>query len=589
MGRISWHTPRTKAGNEKTILERPQEWFSLGNGESSRLALSDLVRRHRGNNSSTTISSKPRKVASSIVTAPAAATPRPALSPEGTRPPTSFRQHDRPATPTRNLLDRGAQIIRRTGSRMSISSTGSASAVGPSGHSRSNQSSLSEMKPDNLHAYISKPYGFHHVTHAERAQVQELMSSKPTESSSSNLLQTVEGSSSPPPPAPVAKDSPPQLALPSTHLSRMASSSSIFTKWQASPEVELNKPLPTPKLMDSPLLPMPIEARPLPSLPVVHAVSTIDDTARPMMTSPLPTPPPYRTTFEEPTGTLQQQNTIRDFHKPTSKTSTPSLSTTIESPSVDCAVANSRDIESTRAASRLMMSLSMVDSMGWEEAIDEAWDYVSGEDDSQTNPASSDSSWQSSPADIYSSSSTADTSLMSTPMLTPTLVKNEQRQSGELLKPVAYSPCLGLGIEAQTTDSSASNTDNMGCGECTVTRTNSNASQAHSSRSSVLGTDRSSMSSLALMLPLVCIDPDTDKDVVVRPRPESGCLPINILAEMSSGPTSSTTTHHKQADMTTISAQSQQRRSSFLPSSYAVTPDPGTTTRKRSNTYHVYL
>lgn len=599
MGRISWNNSRTKASNEKTTLERSQEWFSVGNGESSRHALSDLVRRHRGNYSGATAGSKSSKLPTTGRTSPAPATSRPTLSPDHTRPPTSFRQHGRPVTPTRNLLDRSAQIIRRTGSRMSMSSTGSVSTVGPPGHVRSSQSSLSEMKSGNLHAYISKPYDFHHITHAERAQVHDLITSGSTELSSSNLLPSAGSPSSPPAPVPLAKDSPPQLPLPSSHLSRMASSSSMFNKWQGSLEVELNKPLPTPKLMDSPFPPTPVEARPLPPLPVVHAVSTSDDTARPLMTSPLPTPPPFRATFEEPKGPTQQHNAVRDFHKPTGKTSTAIPATFNNRATIDCVAVTPQSVSpvppstnsSAGAASRLTTGLSVIDSMNWEEVIDEAWDYVSDQEDLQTLPTSSVSSWQSSPVEPHGPSSTAGTSMASTPVSAPALSKLEHAPLGETLKPVAYSPCMGLGIEAQTDSSLASTTDRTESADCTVTRTNSHASHGQSSNSSVLGTERSSTSSLALMLPMMCVDTGTHTNVAVRARPESGCLPVDILAEMSSGPLFVATDERRRGKNvpTVPTHQPQQRQSACLPCSSSSISSPGTAVRKRSNTYHTCL
>lgn len=641
MTRLPWqHTRnRTKSGSDRAHLNNTQDWFSR-TAEPSRQALTELVKAHkrersdgsgsgssRSRSRSTTVTSvdwqqaQSRKGSTSEDAAPAFQTTR--TPREGS----IYSTLDRKEGAAKAFLAKGNMMLRRTGSKMSLSSTGSGSTLGFTSPSRGNSSGMSSTEgpsTDDIRGKISAPFDFQHITHTEQTQFVGLgrieeselahrFSAIAHDQPAAFRLKGIEASdihehsahdiastqpTTPPRPTPPPKDCPPHSCmiasslgspLRSTHPSTQYPSfeplpfvDTSFTTADGVPPIDTRSQ--TPPLIHSAEL----ESKPLPHLPVIHAVTTDDNTARAMIVAPLPTPPGSRSPasnndyFGRRMPHVRQKSSVAvPRHMslyPATKTSMPNLVSTNHLAVAQKALPRHRsDMGLSQQARdsapapcmRTSMSFGAIDVMNWEDAVDEAWDVVDEPLDSGY-----ESSLQTSFGSTYTSASDDDRSAVSTPlMMAPSrklpclpservspVVGMEVRKLESVQEDEPQVSLSGLGISSCPSTKAAtpascsrsssmnlprrSNSQNYGSNGV-LTRSSSQESIILSIASSIVGTQRSSSSSVvADDLLRQAQDLDLTKSFEnehgfledtksINARPESGCLPPDIVQQLS--------------------------------------------------------
>lgn len=723
MTKLPWQhgRSRTKSGSEKNGIGGPHDWFSRTTSEPSRQALTELVKQHKreqsdGSNGNSPKSRLRSNTANSQERA-IASRGRSDSDDVGNNSWYPVNVYDDAASFTtekmegtaKALLNKSSFMLRRRGSKLSLSSNGSSSTLGFTSPSRTHSINVSTSRRtsrDDMRNKISAPFDFQHVTHTEQTQFAGLgrideselahrFSALAVEQRSSDGLKGIEAShihthavphdsgirnpmtitntdstslSTLPPPRPPPKDEPnehlvtSEIYLPKALYSPLQLSpiSMSFPRQCSLPgaAVLVEAPLPvnptqclsgaTPGIdsQDNPLA-----SKPLPQLPVIHAVTTEDDSARALIAAPLPTPPgsispaseidPFTSSMahqrQKSSIALPRHYTLY----PSSKSSMPNLLSadrvvksinTLSRHHSDMAL--SRQVRDYQAplSTRTSMSFAAVDTMDWEAAVDEAWDADLDLDDEQAaDPAYVGKAKRQSPL-IDTLFAEQNISAGSTPLM----MAHSQRSNStgpERVSPVLGSdfhkldsvqedecsvPLSGLGIssfssantaEGSFRDSASSDAQfrrsqsSVGSAKqpC-LTRSSSQESVIYSLASSIMETQRSSKSSVFTNdiskkiedLDMVAEASGEDSEpntVQSRIRPESGCLPSDILDQyqliLSSGRQEvSHSTFMPQSDRGSRKSASKitvpERRSSILPSSRSRSNTVGGPTRQNS-------
>lgn len=649
MTRLPWHgRSRTKSGGDKSHLSNPQDWFSRNTSEPSRQALSELVKAHKREKSDDSNGKGSRSRGNTIasldwqkdesrtgsISDEACTSP---TSPQRGREGSVYSTMDRSEGTTKALLAKGSLILRRTGSKMSLSSAASSSNLGftspPRGHS-STASSGNTSSRDEIRNRISVPFDFKHINHVERRadesdlahsfgtiKAEQYTRSEPKSTVAldggqprvtSDLLQQLP--TTPPRPAPPPKDEI-SITRPDSNLLQSKSppaspTSPQIPKYELLPFIntsflmsDVPSPLPSARsLSKSELDEVDLADKPLPQLPVIHAVTTEDDTARAMISAPLPTPPTAFSSTSD--GEAQPRNLPHQRQKssialprhlslyPSTKTSMPNLVTASQiagsGPSKpiprhhsDMALSRqARDVQAS-SLSRTSTSFAAIDTMDWEEAVDEAWDEADDYDgDMSTYDLSSFESYvRTNSANVDPAHSDHGRSAVSTPLMMagpPRMAVSASERA---------SPVLGMEphkLESVQEDEQAAEVSGLGISSCPpsaslasagnfsrssslhlprrrsslsystsdrLTRSSSQESIILSIASSIIGTTRSSNSSVLaddLNFARKAQDGSLNEsfgsghedgmsldDAYQKTRPESGCLPADIFEQMT--------------------------------------------------------
>ncbi|KAK5325208.1 hypothetical protein LTR70_002588 [Exophiala xenobiotica] len=671
MARLPWHhsRSRTKSGNEKTYLSSSQDLFSRHTAEPSRQALADLVKVHKREKSDDVDGPRTRSRGSTITSlewqrsrsrtgsGSDDAGSRP-YSPHHTREGSVYSTWDRSEGATRALLAKGGMMLKRTGSKMSLSSAGSSSTLGLASPPRgSNVSAMNApIRGEELRNKISAPFDFQHVTHTEETQFAGLnrieeaelvnqftdvvtcQSAAPglrgievsdigttagcyhalTADISSNelnpplpQLSSTTTRPTPPPKDEVAEDcivsgasagkptatsrcwgprspgfSPKgvlaavDLALARADQSTPPRSARGQTRVAAN-DGDLNaKPLP-----DLPITPT--------EVPIIHAVTTEDNTARAMIAAPLPTPPVgISPALEgayasgEPLHQGQKSSLGLPRHMslyPSTKASMPNLLSVDRLSATPKALSRHHSDVALSQQARIApaplrscdsrMSFAAIDTMDWEDAVDEAWDDVNEANDSamDTSFSSFNSAFS---VNVDEAISAASTPLMMAPSRPLPALPSQRaspsngvksHQLGSVQEDEQQTELSGLGICSCPPAAPAALLPNFSRSSSTsllrrrssmcygsnesLTRSSSQESIILSIASSFIETQRSSKSSVcaedlltlskAQRQPIpVSSVPGQDGQTLEettskKARPESGCLPSDILEQLT--------------------------------------------------------
>lgn len=713
MTRLPWqHTQsRAKSGSDKSHLSNPQEWFSRTTSEPSRQALSDLVRAHKRETSDDSKSSRSRS-RSTTVTSPdwqkarsrrgsASEDHRTTFELPPTREGSIYSTYELKEGSPKSFLAKGSLMLKRTGSKLSLSSTGSSSTLGLNSPPRPSTTNSNICSRDDIRGRISIPFDFQHVTHTEQVQfaglsrieeaelaqrfdtiateqlpVTELRGIEASDIHSMNGLvkaminiqcaTPVEAAvpllpATPPRPNPPPKDmntkklslrvlQSPIRSRPSSPVSPRRSHPRVVDPSSDVNDMAALRPsCKVPK--DSHTIMQPnLNSKPLPQLPIIHAVTTMDDSARAMIAVPLPTPPsavsPAFDYFSgKGTPHHRQKSSIATSRQlttyPSSKVSMPDLLAPNHRDSAiralprhrsDMALSRqNRDVFPSRE-SCVSTNFSVINTMNWEDAIDEAWDVsgADGDDDPTSPGIRTPLSSNASPSLAGPLRPNSHEAAMVSPMITESkqvqhlpagsvspfctqdfrkleCVQEDQPQSCK--NGLGISACLRAGPNSPTINFSRSSSLHLrqrsSSTSCvpqeSLTRSSSQESIILSIASSVVGTQRSSSSSV-LAEDLMHMnrvrehtinetpeeENDRDKlypDLATKPRPESGCLPSGVLDYVMQSsidnaaivfpiPPVPNHKHGKSSSKLVV----PERRSSIVAS------ELGTSTRKRSNT-----
>ena len=671
MARLPWHhsRSRTQSGSEKSQLSNAQEWFSRHTSEPSRQALADLVKVHRRENSDESNKPVARSRSSTITSlewqrgrsrtgsASEDALSRTA-SPHHSREGSMYSTWDRSEGATKALLAKGGMMLRRTGSKMSLSSAGSSSTLGLASPPRASNSSASHVsaRSEEVRTKISPPFDFQHVTHTEQTQFVGLgrieeselanqFTDAVTGQSAAPRLRGIEASnidtakeshalttddqsnesnasllhvpSTSPRPVPPPKDEGADAYIVARDLSANAANASEQSSPRSigfSPEsilaavdVALARKGKSAPLHNAPN-PMNVttddvdpKTKPLPELPpmqpavsIIHAVTTEDNTARAMIATPLPTPPVGMSPGSEPSYFPQrpmhqrQKSSVAlprhmSFY-PSAKASMPNLLSanhlsvipkTLARHHSDVALSQQAKIaRASVSPSESRMSFAAIDTMDWEDAVDEAWNAVDDEEDlaMETSFSSFCSVGSVATADARTASSTPLTMAPSRPLpATPSprpspSIGVESRKLPSVREDVQQTDLAGLGIMSSapsvptptlpnfSRSSSLQYTRRRSSTYCgaheSLTRSSSQESIIMSIASSIIGTQRSSNSSVCAEdlvdlskaqghpSPQLAMAGRKDDEVLQQAtfknaRPESGCLPLDILERLT--------------------------------------------------------
>ncbi|KAK5953809.1 hypothetical protein OHC33_005078 [Knufia fluminis] len=673
MTRLPWQHSRnrTKSGNDRPHLSNPQEWFSRHTSEPSRQALADLVKAHKRDESDESNGPRTRSRGSTITSVEwqrgrsrAGSTSddawsRPA-SPYHVREGSTYSIRDRSDGATRALLAKGGLMLRRTGSKMSMSSAGSSSTLGLTSPPRTTNNSVSEAatKNEELRGKISTPFDFQHVTHTDQRQFAGLGRIEETEladqfthvvtrqSAAPGLrgiaasdIGTVEehdlkvttdspynDSNAPPrlpmtayPPTPPPKDD-----VVEDHIIVGASSTKLANgPQQPSPlnpgissetvlaaveitlaQTDTSTPLHSARsLVSVNADDVDLNAKPLPELPamqtevpVIHAVTTEANIARAMISTPLPTPPGVSTTSE---GGYFSQRPMHQRQKssvalprcsplgPSSKSSMPNLLSanhlsvtpkTLARHHSDMALSQqAKNAQAPPRSCGSRMSFAAVDTMDWENAVDEAWDAV--DDAYEADNSAIESSFSSFNSTLSATvddvrlgassplNAAPNRPLPATPSqrASPSVVVEPQKLESVQEDEQQQPDLAGLGISSCPPSTPlpsvpnfsrssslhyAKNRGSMCFGTNEIlTRSSSQESIILSIASSFIGTQRSSNSSVYTddMLNLSGarekrssdsaaigqVDQMEKERSALKARPESGCLPTDVIEQLS--------------------------------------------------------
>lgn len=631
---LPWqHTrSRTKSGNEKTGSSHPNDWFSKSSAEPSRQAFADLVKAHNrmksdeshSSRSSSRPNSRPRTSTAASSHSQGKAS-RSRLSGDRTRSRSSSQctheDHlhfsiERPESSNKALLPKGNGLLRRTSSIMSLSSSSAASSstLGLTSPPRSSRASSAASRHDDLRGRISQPFDFQHITHTEDTQftglgridestladqfvaatqsqvqadatglrgiavselhtppaVEEQPLTSPERSVCSTEALSADLPQSPPRPLPPPKDEKTAADISSVQGFESAGMMWLATNSEQPPVESASR---------NSTCPSHLESKPLPQLPVVHAITTEDDTAREMIASPLPSPPlptvPYANIMTLPPLYLHQQrpslNARGANSYPTTKSSMPNLLAVhhpLTAPKQlsrhhsDMSLFQQVQAAPPTESTRTSVSFAAVDIMNWEDAVDEAWDDV--------DDGSSGSLLKVTQPEIPPVESTSSTPLMMTTVTCGGLTKSPNRMSSSQnlevrplesvkedepiidLTGLGISSCPASGVTASVPRLSRASSINFskrrsssGHVNEALTRSSSQESFILSIASSMGCTQRSSNSSVSAA-DLTSMyygshgddcnhieHDEVDHDHVGSARPESGCLPPDILEQIS--------------------------------------------------------
>lgn len=661
MTKLPWqhNRSRTRSGGNKTENTSSQEWFSRTGGEPSRQALTDLLKEHKREKSSGSSGSRTHSRTNTISSlewngnqiksdAGSELQSSRSISPVETREGSLSSTMDRHDSSTKTLLAKGSQLLRRKGSKMSLSSAASSSNLNSMASARStyNQTSptgASHVQAGDLRKAISAPFNFQHVTHTEQNQFSGLGRIEESEltqrftaattgrsasylqgisaetigvahgtpesdvATASNTVQDYNATqllpTTPPRPSPPPKDI---VVAPIQNLelgsSRPSPRSPGFP--QAQLDIDASNAVESQgDALNASKLSLNLDAKPLPQLPtVIHAVSTTDDTARTMIAAPLPSPPGLPRTsspFTAPTKTHHRPQkssvTLRTSAlSPSSKASMPNLLThgslstpltTLPRHRSDMALS-----EQARDGTDLdSFSQMHLESTDWEAAIDEAWDSVDMSTHQADIPDERISySYGGSDMSLHPSSQSDDGGIStgSTPLMMaafrpdassePSGLPADVNKEGTRLSVVPEQRVLtGLGISHThgsppisapgrasaipsfhlATKRSTATVGSFG----TLSRSSSQESMLMSHASSVIGTQRSSNSSvgdyesiapsergfstkLSSQSSLLAVSPSQAMSMTSKQaaRPESGCLPPDIVQQLAAISTAAT-------------------------------------------------
>ena len=324
------------------------------------------------------------------------------------------------------------------------------------------------------------------------------------------------------------------------------------------------------------------DSKPLPEPPVVHAVTTEDDSARAMKTTPLPTLPGASVPNSEANIMREQQHSSfsprhTNFY-PTAKGSLSNLlvkndhsnSESLLKTHSDMALSEQIRNASTISSMRTSVSFGAIDTMNWEDAVDEAWDDAIDVDESD----SFEYDYPISPRNNFEfithlSTAISDeaTSIASTPLM---MAHPRYSPHAEAAQTRPFScekedkdELTGLGILAHpssgTTMNMASLSRSSSLHQSTrqnslgysvssdMTRSSSQESLILSLASFTTRTQRSSNSSVNvddICLSKISTNPaDADKNIDLyldqayekaqyMARPESGCLPLEVITQL---------------------------------------------------------
>lgn len=606
----------------------------------------------------------------------------------------------------KSLLNKGSYMLRRRGSKISLSSNGSSSTLGFTSPSRTqsiNASTTRRSSKDDMRIKISAPFDFQHVTHTEQTQFAGLgrieeselasrFSTIAVQQQTAGELKGIEASeislhslkrdgsmnhptvpantevslhSTPPRPTPPPKDGYEQkvkaletnLATALHSPSSLSSASASFPQYLPSSITTTAEgrtlsqtaaecspgPKQAAQAEENPLI-----SKPLPQLPVIHAVTTDDDTARAMIAAPLPTPPDNTLpasdvdSFTNAVAHHRQKSSValpRHYTLyPSSKSSMPNLLSadravmginTLARHHSDMALSRQARDPQIPLSTRTSMSFAAVDTMDWEAAVDEAWEA----DDDQEFVQSAyfeNTSKRNSPLvgnlSVEHSTSTGSTPLMmaqaprsnsSVPERISPVIGSEFHKLEIVQEDECSTSLSGLGIssfldtntaEGSIRDSaisdaqlnrsqSSASSSRQHC----LTRSSSQESVIYSLASSIMETQRSSKSSvftgdLATRrtedLDIVTEASGEDSDLTTnqsRIRPESGCLPSDILRQYQS--TCGSAQQDVEAPVCTNVRISDDQRTKSMPQvtvperkSSIFTSKSGRMSRARSNT-----
>lgn len=629
MTRLPWqHTrSRTKSGNEKTNLSHPQDWFSRATAEPSRQAFTDLVKAHNrvksDESSSSRSRSRPRTGTASSSRSQRQRSRSGLSEDEAWSRPSSHHAHEdqthspfeRPEVSTKTLLNKGGVLLRRTSSILSLSSAASSSTLGLTSPPRSSRASSAAGRADDLRTNISTPFDFQHITHTEAthftglgridesALSDQYMAATTTQSTTSNLRGITASNY--------------QATAPDNHYDSMAPDGTVAVPSPRPAELPQTPPRPQPppkddrnilvrgsysSVDDQPLesaglmwlaahpeqihegidssKPTVLDSKPLPELPVVHAITTKDDTARELITGPLPSPPLSSSSVMDSMqilrpGQHRQHSSINLRSQnlyPSAKSSMPNLVAAhhfLTAPKAlsrhhsDMALSQQARNVSTTASTRTSMSFAAVDIMNWEDAVDEAWDDADG--------MNMEVQLAETRLEVPMTESAGSTPLMMNtascgPPRSPTrasfshaaVVEVHQLESVKEDEPtidltgLGISPCPASGTTSSVPRLSRSSSINFSKrrsssshhGHDTLTRSSSQESMIMSIASSIGGTQRSSNSSVSVADLTNMYGSHTeeynhreqgecDNGHAGTARPESGCLPADILEQIS--------------------------------------------------------
>ncbi|KAJ9657337.1 hypothetical protein H2198_004348 [Neophaeococcomyces mojaviensis] len=347
-----------------------------------------------------------------------------------------------------------------------------------------------------------------------------------------------------------------------------------------------------------------LDTKPLPDLPVIHAVTTEDDSAMAMKATPLPTlpgvslPGSEAETMQNRLPHQRQHSSLALRHMsfyPTAKTSMPNLvagthrsasSKNLPRYHSDMALSEQARNSSTMSSIRASMSFGAIDTMNWEDAVDEAWDDVNDlhepvafEQQDTYSPRSTFGSmtfYQ--PVTADDAISTTSTPLMMAPhrrISHTEVVEAHQLQcvnegDGEGgLAGLAISTCPLSGTSMNLAPLSRSSSlhpskrqSSLGYSTAgNLTRSSSQESIILSIASSIIGTQRSSSSSMSAddLSSISKVQEDAERnphlgqdqtyEEVHVARPESGCLPLDVIEQLCKMETVSSVLEEKEDEM----------------------------------------
>lgn len=695
MTRLPWqHTrSRTKSGSEKSVLSHPQDWFSRATAEPSRQAFSDLVKAHNrvksDESSSSRSTSRPRASTAASSRSQRQRSRSGFSDDEAWSRPSSRHAYEdqtnsspeRPEASNKVLLNKGGILVRRTSSILSLSSATSSSTLGLTSPPRSSRASSAASRADDLRTKISPPFDFQHITHTDDTQFSGLgridesalsdqyiaatmiqatasglrgiaasdikltVAHEDHQTISSNVAAVISDSQaveqvpqSPPRPPPPPKDERNSLVRRSHNSVNDQPLESAGLMWLAAHPAHSKEDL-MPRDCSRPTI---LDSKPLPDLPVVHAITTKDDTAREMIASPLPSPPPLSPfamdNMQVPRPGPHRQHSSISLRSqnlyPSTKSSMPNLlaaSHFLTAPKPlarhhsDMALSQQARNISATASTRTSMSFAAVDTMNWEDAVDEAWDDADG--------TAAEAQPEETRMELLAIESAGSTPLMMNsascgPPKSPNRTSSahgaaiEVHQLESVKEDEPTIDLTGLGISACPASGATSSVPRLSRsssinfskrrsssshhGNDTLTRSSSQESMIMSIASSIGGTQRSSNSSVSVaelnnMYGSHAEDcnhreqgeRDESHAGAGKARPESGCLPPDILEQVtqfgstfSANQTCNTEdvppvppvpqhTHNKSTSRLLV----PERRSSIVGAS-----GPGSS-RKRSNTW----
>lgn len=624
MTRLPWQhsRSRTKSGNEKISPSYPHDWFSRSTAEPSRQAVTDLVKAHnrvksdesngsrsrsRPRPSTVTSSHSRRRHSRSRLSGDEAWSRSSSQCAHENSTLSSFERTDGSG---KVLLSKGGGLLRRTSSILSLSSATSSSTHGRTSPPRSSRASSAASRNDDLRCRISPPFDFQHITHTEDTQFTGLgridesaladqfvaattkqsghtglrgiaVSDIPTSvaqeqrrpGSSDNVACVTDVLSADLPQTPPRPSPPPKDEKTADHLLSDQCFEPAGLMWLAAHTEQLTDDHGSRNGVAHPNL----ESKPLPELPVVHAITTDDNTAREMIASPLPSPPlptssltdtvtitPVESLLQRSSITLRSQNLY-----PTTKSSMPNLLAVQHSLTApkglsrhhsDISLSQQARNAPATASTRTSTSFAAIDTMNWEDAVDEAWEDA---DDEISSSQLENTHLEVAPIESAASTPLMMISTCSGPAKSPNRVSSSNNLEVHQLESVqedeptidltglGISSCPASGTTSTIPRISRSSSINFSKRRSSLsyhpndilTRSSSQESFIYSIASSKGGTQRSSNSSVSLDLINMygghgedcshgAHSEHDDKHTGIA-RPESGCLPPDILDQIS--------------------------------------------------------